>query len=39
MVEEPNLIKRPLFIVDGEIVPGFDKDAKARIAARLGISL
>ena len=26
MVREPNLIKRPLTIVDGEIVAGFDRE-------------
>jgi arsenate reductase-like glutaredoxin family protein len=36
MVEEPNLIRRPLFTVDGEIVPGFDKPARARLAELLG---
>jgi arsenate reductase-like glutaredoxin family protein len=36
MVEEPNLIRRPLFVVDGEIVTGFDKPARARLAELLG---
>jgi arsenate reductase-like glutaredoxin family protein len=36
MVEEPNLVRRPLFTVDGEIVPGFDKPARARLAELLG---
>jgi len=39
MVLEPNLIRRPLFIVDGEIVAGFDKTTKAELANRLGTSL
>lgn len=39
MVEEPNLIRRPLITVDGEIVPGFDKAGKARLAELLGKSL
>lgn len=36
MVEEPNLVRRPLFVVDGEIVPGFDKASKAVLEERLG---
>jgi arsenate reductase-like glutaredoxin family protein len=36
MVEEPNLIRRPLFVVGGEIVTGFDKPARARLAELLG---
>jgi arsenate reductase-like glutaredoxin family protein len=36
MIEEPNLIKRPLIIVDGQIVAGFDKAAKPRLADLLG---
>jgi hypothetical protein len=36
MVEEPNLIRRPLFVVNGEIVTGFDKPARARLAELLG---
>jgi len=39
MVEEPNLIRRPLFIVGGVVVPGFDKPAKARLAELLGTEL
>ena len=36
MVEEPNLIRRPLMRVNGEIVAGFDKPAKARLGELLG---
>ena len=36
MVDEPNLIRRPLVTVDGEIVPGFDKAGKARLTELLG---
>jgi arsenate reductase-like glutaredoxin family protein len=36
MVEEPNLIKRPLMIVDGQIVAGFDKTSKPRLSEILG---
>jgi arsenate reductase-like glutaredoxin family protein len=38
MVEEPNLIRRPLMRVNGEIVAGFDKPAKARLGELLGKS-
>src|SRR2546427_11660095 len=38
MVEEPNLIRRPFFTVDGEIIPGWDKPARARLA-ELGIAV
>jgi len=31
MVEEPNLIKRPLLIVDGKIVPGFEREGYREI--------
>jgi arsenate reductase-like glutaredoxin family protein len=36
MVEEPNLIRRPLITVGGEVVVGFDKSAKARLGELLG---
>jgi len=36
MVEEPNLIKRPLITLSGDIVVGFDKAAKARLGELLG---
>jgi arsenate reductase-like glutaredoxin family protein len=39
MIEEPNLIRRPLFTVGGEIVPGFDRPARARLTALLGTEL
>jgi len=39
LVEEPNLIKRPLITVGGELVAGFDKPAKARLAELLGREL
>jgi arsenate reductase-like glutaredoxin family protein len=39
MVEEPNLIKRPLITLGGEVVVGFDKAAKARLAGLLGQEL
>jgi len=39
MVEEPNLIKRPLVTVGGELVAGFDKPARARLAELLGREL
>jgi arsenate reductase-like glutaredoxin family protein len=39
MIEEPNLVRRPLFTVGGEIVPGFDKPARARLTTLLGTDL
>jgi arsenate reductase-like glutaredoxin family protein len=39
MVEEPNLIKRPLIIVDGQLVAGFDKVAKPKLGEILGTQL
>ncbi len=39
MVEEPNLIKRPIITLGGELVAGFDKPAKARLAELLGRDL
>jgi len=36
MVEEPNLIKRPLITLGGDVVVGFDKPAKARLGELLG---
>ena len=39
MVAEPNLIKRPLVTVGGELVAGFDKPARARLAQLLGREL
>jgi len=39
MVEEPNLIKRPLITVGAELVAGFDKSAKARLAQLTGREL
>jgi arsenate reductase-like glutaredoxin family protein len=39
MVEEPNLIRRPLFTVGGEIVSGFDKSSRARLTTLLGTEL
>ena len=36
MIQEPNLIKRPLIIVDGHLVAGFDKASKPRLAEILG---
>jgi len=36
MIEEPNLIRRPFFVINDEIVSGFDKSAKAQLSARLG---
>jgi arsenate reductase-like glutaredoxin family protein len=31
MVDEPNLIKRPLIIANGQLVAGFDKVAKPKL--------
>ena len=39
MLEEPNLIKRPLFDVDGELVPGFDPPARKRREQLFGKSV
>ena len=39
MVQEPNLIKRPLVLVGGELVAGFDKAAKPRLSKLLGKEL
>ena len=36
MVEEPNLIKRPLIMGHGGVVAGFDKPATARLEELLG---
>ncbi|MSQ24225.1 MAG: hypothetical protein EXR58_06720 [Chloroflexi bacterium] len=36
MVEEPNLIKRPLIVVGGELVAGFDRASKPRLTELLG---
>jgi arsenate reductase-like glutaredoxin family protein len=33
MAEEPNLIKRPLTVIDGNIVAGFDRE---RLRAAIG---
>jgi len=39
MVEEPNLIRRPLMVLGGQVVVGFDKLAKARLGELLGRKL
>jgi arsenate reductase-like glutaredoxin family protein len=39
MVDEPNLIKRPMFTVGGEVVAGFGKTEKARLGELLGRDL
>lgn len=39
MVEEPNLIRRPLLVVDGELVAGFDLQAQARVSKLTGKAL
>ncbi len=39
MVQEPNLIKRPLIVVGNELVAGFDKAAKPRLSELIGKSL
>ncbi len=39
MLQEPNLIKRPLLVVGGELVAGFDPQARARVSALTGKSL
>jgi len=39
MIEEPNLIKRPLFDVNGELVAGFDPAARKQLTALLGTSV
>ncbi len=31
MIQEPRLIKRPLIVLDGKPILGFDKDAKLKI--------
>lgn len=36
MAGEPNLIRRPLLTVGGEIIPGFDKAARTRLSELLG---
>jgi arsenate reductase-like glutaredoxin family protein len=36
MVEEPNLIKRPLMTIGGQVVAGFDKASRARLGQLLG---
>lgn len=36
MIEEPNLIRRPLFSVNGELVAGFDATARAELTKLLG---
>ncbi len=39
MVEEPNLIKRPLLAVGGELIAGFDRRARARVGELTGRAL
>ena len=39
MVEEPNLIKRPLLVVGGELIAGFDPQAQARVSELTGKTL
>jgi hypothetical protein len=39
MVEEPNLIRRPLFSVNGELVAGFDPAARGRLSDLLGTAI
>jgi arsenate reductase-like glutaredoxin family protein len=36
MIDEPNLIRRPLFMVNGELVAGFDPAARQRLGMLLG---
>jgi arsenate reductase-like glutaredoxin family protein len=36
MVEEPNLIRRPLLVVDGQIITGFDRKTRAQLSDVLG---
>lgn len=36
MIEEPKLIRRPFFTVNGELVAGFDPAARARLSQILG---
>jgi arsenate reductase (glutaredoxin) len=39
MIEEPNLIRRPLFSVKGDLVAGFDPQARQRLSDLLGITI
>ena len=39
MVQEPNLIRRPLFAVDGELVAGFDPPARKQLASIIGVAI
>ena len=36
MIEEPNLIRRPLFEVNGQLVAGFDPTARQELSRLLG---
>jgi arsenate reductase-like glutaredoxin family protein len=39
MIDEPNLIRRPLFDVNGELVAGFDAPARAQLGKLLGVPI
>src|SRR5262249_27339073 len=39
MIEQPNLINPPLFLVGGELVAGFDPPTRKRLADLLGTSV
>ena len=39
MIEEPNLIRRPLFSVNGELVAGFDPPARQQLAKLVGATI
>jgi len=39
MIEEPNLIRRPLFEVDGQLVAGFDPAAREQLSKLVGAEI